>query len=228
MKTEFVSTVSHELRTPLTSIYGFAETLLREDVLFGEEERTHVPRLHRFRVGAPDRDRRRAPERRPARHGRPPGPARADRCPRASSRRSSHAARERRPNGHGFVLDLPGEPLAADADRDKLRQILVGPRRQRREVLARRRHRHGRSAPRRTVEVSVEDEGSASRSPSRTDLREVLSRRAGALVRRHRPRPVHRARPRDGDGRPHLGSIGGGQGIAFFFELPRGRPRRVG
>ena len=40
MKSDFVSTVSHELRTPLTSIYGFAETLLRQDVLFGETERT--------------------------------------------------------------------------------------------------------------------------------------------------------------------------------------------
>ena len=39
MKSDFVSTVSHELRTPLTSIYGFAETLLRQDVLFGEPER---------------------------------------------------------------------------------------------------------------------------------------------------------------------------------------------
>src|SRR5207237_3884490 len=39
MKKDFVSAVSHELRTPLTSIYGFAETLLRRDVLFGEEER---------------------------------------------------------------------------------------------------------------------------------------------------------------------------------------------
>jgi signal transduction histidine kinase len=39
MKSEFVSTVSHELRGPLTSIYGFAETLLREDIPFGEEER---------------------------------------------------------------------------------------------------------------------------------------------------------------------------------------------
>ena len=39
MKSDFVSTVSHELRSPLTSIYGFAETLLRDDVLFGEEER---------------------------------------------------------------------------------------------------------------------------------------------------------------------------------------------
>ena len=39
MKSDFVSTVSHELRTPLTSIYGFAETLLRKDVMFGDEER---------------------------------------------------------------------------------------------------------------------------------------------------------------------------------------------
>src|ERR671932_472430 len=39
MKSDFVTTVSHELRTPLTSIYGFAETLLRQDVLFGDEER---------------------------------------------------------------------------------------------------------------------------------------------------------------------------------------------
>jgi PAS domain S-box-containing protein len=40
MKSDFVSTVSHELRTPLTSIYGFAQTLLREDIAFGDEERS--------------------------------------------------------------------------------------------------------------------------------------------------------------------------------------------
>jgi PAS domain S-box-containing protein len=39
MKSDFVSTVSVELRTPLTSIYGFAQTLLREDVAFSDEER---------------------------------------------------------------------------------------------------------------------------------------------------------------------------------------------
>src|SRR5207245_1751552 len=39
MKSDFVSTVSRRLRTPLTSIYGFAETLLRQDVLFEDAER---------------------------------------------------------------------------------------------------------------------------------------------------------------------------------------------
>jgi PAS domain S-box-containing protein len=39
MKSDFVATVSHELRTPLTSIYGFAETLLRRDIDFSETER---------------------------------------------------------------------------------------------------------------------------------------------------------------------------------------------
>ena len=39
LKSDFVATVSHELRTPLTSIYGFAETLLRQDASFGEEDR---------------------------------------------------------------------------------------------------------------------------------------------------------------------------------------------
>jgi PAS domain S-box-containing protein len=39
LKSDFVSTVSVELRTPLTSIYGFAQTLLREDIEFGEQER---------------------------------------------------------------------------------------------------------------------------------------------------------------------------------------------
>jgi signal transduction histidine kinase len=39
MKSDFVSAVSVELRTPLTSIYGFAQTLLREDVAFTEVER---------------------------------------------------------------------------------------------------------------------------------------------------------------------------------------------
>ena len=37
MKTEFVSMVSHELRTPLTSIQGYAELLLEDKEIVGEE-----------------------------------------------------------------------------------------------------------------------------------------------------------------------------------------------
>ena len=93
MKSTFVSTVSHQLRAPLTSIYGFAETLLRRDVLFGEAERRDVPRLHRVRGAAADDDRRHAAQRREARGRRPPGGARADRPPGRSSRRRSRASR---------------------------------------------------------------------------------------------------------------------------------------
>ncbi|MCW2925515.1 MAG: hypothetical protein JWM98_2919, partial [Thermoleophilia bacterium] len=39
LKSDFVSTVSYVLRTPLTSIYGFASTLLRDDMAFPEEDR---------------------------------------------------------------------------------------------------------------------------------------------------------------------------------------------
>jgi PAS domain S-box-containing protein len=39
MKSDFVSTVSVELRAPLTTIYGFAETLLREDITFADAQR---------------------------------------------------------------------------------------------------------------------------------------------------------------------------------------------
>ncbi|MEO6867330.1 MAG: ATP-binding protein, partial [Gaiellales bacterium] len=39
LKSDFVSTVSYVLRTPLTSIYGFASTLLREDLHFPDEDR---------------------------------------------------------------------------------------------------------------------------------------------------------------------------------------------
>src|SRR5262249_46632124 len=39
LKSDFVASVSHELRAPLTSIFGFAETLLAREGLFGEKER---------------------------------------------------------------------------------------------------------------------------------------------------------------------------------------------
>jgi len=122
MKSEFVSTVSHELRGPLTSIYGFAETLLREDILFGEEERrvflgyisSESSRLTGIvdqllnvaRLDAGDLHVNLLP---------------TDVRPLVTEVVSSAEESV----GHNFVLELPTEPLAAEADADKLRQVLA-------------------------------------------------------------------------------------------------------
>jgi two-component system, OmpR family, phosphate regulon sensor histidine kinase PhoR len=122
MKSDFVSSVSHELRTPLTSIYGFAETLLRQDVLFGDEERKtflgyiasesqrltaivdallNVARLDTgdLKVVIAPTDVRDVVD------------------------EVVQNAQDGGADGHQFVVDLPEEPLAANADRDKLRQV---------------------------------------------------------------------------------------------------------
>jgi PAS domain S-box-containing protein len=123
MKSEFVATVSQELRGPLTSIYGFAETLLREDVLFGEEERRTFLRyiaseserltsivdslLNVARLDTGDLQVELAPT-----------------DVRSVVSEVVGVVDTPTANGHRFVLDLPETPLAAQADRDKLRQIL--------------------------------------------------------------------------------------------------------
>jgi PAS domain S-box-containing protein len=125
MKSDFVSTVSHELRSPLTSIYGFAETLLRQDVLFGDDEKrtflryiaAESQRLTRIvdallsvaRLDTGDLDVSIAPT-----------DVRS-----VLSDVVSEAEQVAPPNGHRFVVDVPPEPLAAEADADKLRQVLV-------------------------------------------------------------------------------------------------------
>lgn len=124
MKSEFVATVSHELRGPLTSIYGFAETLLRDDVNFSDDERrtflgyvaSEAARLTTIvdallNVARLDT-----------------GDLHVDLRPTDVGTVVSEvldAVAEPETNGHRFVLDLPDEPLAAQADRDKLRQILA-------------------------------------------------------------------------------------------------------
>src|SRR5205823_4947295 len=111
MKSEFVAAVSHELRTPLTSIYGFAETLLRQDVLFGEDERrtflgyiasesnrlTSIvdALLNVARLDTGDRHRRRTA---PRRRGRARGPRRGDRDPEGRARADLSQVL---PGGHG-------------------------------------------------------------------------------------------------------------------------------
>ena len=120
VKSDFVAAVSHELRTPLTSIYGFAETLLRQDVPFGEEERRtflgyiaseserltgivdqllNVARLDtgdlQVELGRID----------------------------VGSVVSEVVETVEGANEHRFEIDLPDEPLAAEADPEKVRQV---------------------------------------------------------------------------------------------------------
>jgi PAS domain S-box-containing protein len=125
MKSEFVWSVSRELRSPLTSIYGFAETLLRDDVLFGEEERatflgyiaSEAARLSSIvdrllavaRLDSGDLQVSLAPT---------DAGALLTEVVRAAEQTLASA-------GHTFVLRLPAERLEVDADREKLRQIVT-------------------------------------------------------------------------------------------------------
>jgi PAS domain S-box-containing protein len=122
MKSDFVSTVSVELRTPLTSIYGFAQTLLREDVVFSDtERRTFLEFISResarltsivdalLNVARLDSgDLTVALE--------PTDVAAVVEDVLASASVSA--------NGHRFVAEVDGEPCRAQADPEKLRQVL--------------------------------------------------------------------------------------------------------
>jgi PAS domain S-box-containing protein len=119
VKSDFVAAVSHELRTPLTSIYGFAETLLRQDIPFGEEERltflgyiaSESERLTEIvdqllnvaRLDAGDLQ------------------VELGRIDVGSV--VSEVVRTVEGANDRFEIDLPEEPLAAEADPDKVRQV---------------------------------------------------------------------------------------------------------
>jgi PAS domain S-box-containing protein len=159
MKSDFVSTVSHELRTPLTSIYGFAETLLRRDVMFGEEERTtflgYIASESQRLTGIVDALLNVARL--------DTGDLQVNLAPTDVGNVVGQVvqnAQEAGANGHSFVVDLPSEPLAASADPDKLRQVF--------SILVDNAIRYspaggtvtvGAERKRDTVEVSVADEG---------------------------------------------------------------------
>ena len=124
MKSGFVSTVSHELRTPLTSIYGFAETLLRQDVLFGEAERETFLRY----ISSES-------ERLTAIVDRLLAVAQVDAGAMAVQVGTTDVGRVVETavasakdalgtNGHRFVVDVEGPALAAEADAEKLQQVL--------------------------------------------------------------------------------------------------------
>jgi two-component system sensor histidine kinase VicK len=160
MKSEFVSNVSRELRSPLTSIYGFAETLMRDDVLFGEEERATFLSYIAAEAGRLTAivDRLLSVARLDS------GDLQVQIAPTdvgaLVSEVVSAAKQSLALDGHKLVLDLPPEPLTVDADREKLRQIVTdlvenavkySPDGGTVRVTALRRDD--------TVEVSVEDEG---------------------------------------------------------------------
>jgi len=124
MKSGFVSTVSHQLRAPLTSIYGFAETLLRHDINFSDEERRtflqYVASESERLTGIVDMllnvARLEA------------GDLQVELAPTDLRALVSDVIENADPavmNGHEFVLELPEEPLEAHADDEKLRQVLV-------------------------------------------------------------------------------------------------------
>jgi PAS domain S-box-containing protein len=160
LKSEFVSNVSRELRSPLTSIYGFAETLLRDDVLFGEEERATFLGYIASEAGRLTAivDRLLAVARLDG------GDLQVQLSPTdvgaVISEVVSSAKQSLVLESHEFVLNLPPEPLAVDADHEKLRQIVMdlvenavkySPDGGTVRISARRRND--------SVEVSVDDEG---------------------------------------------------------------------
>ncbi len=125
MRSEFVSAVSQDLRSPLTSIYGFAATLLRDDVAFEpEQHRTFLryiasesERLTRIvdallnvaRLDGGDLQVRLAPT-----------DLRSLVSEVIAGFEATPAA-----SGHRLVAELPEGPLDAVADDDKLRLVLA-------------------------------------------------------------------------------------------------------
>ncbi|HZU19664.1 MAG TPA: GAF domain-containing protein [Gaiellaceae bacterium] len=122
MKSDFVSTVSLELRTPLTSIYGFAQTLLRDDVAFSDIERkTFLEFIAR------------ESERLTTIVDALLNAARLDTGDLAVSLEPTDVAAvvadvaanaSASPNGHRFVTEVNGDDCRAQADPEKLRQVL--------------------------------------------------------------------------------------------------------
>jgi PAS domain S-box-containing protein len=224
VKSDFVSTVSHELRTPLTSIYGFAETLLRQDVMFGEEDRETFLRyiasesqrltsivdtlLNVARLDTGDLQ-----------------VNLAETDVRDVVGLVLEAVSAAEVGGHRFVVDLPDEPLAAKADPEKLRQVCT--------ILVDNALRYspdggtvtvGAARRENTVEVSVADEGIGIPQSDHEEIFRKFYRGSGAELRA-------------GAGGTGLGlfiarglvtAMGGriwvssqeGEGSRFAFELP--------
>jgi two-component system phosphate regulon sensor histidine kinase PhoR len=129
LKSDFVSSVSHELRAPLTSIFGFAETLLRREGLFDEDERRTFLRyiaseserltgivdqlLNVARLEAGDLEVELTP-------------VDLVGAVRNAVERAERLARSAGGDGGGrFAVAAPSAPLLVQADPDKLRLVLA-------------------------------------------------------------------------------------------------------
>jgi PAS domain S-box-containing protein len=222
MKSDFVSTVSVELRTPLTSIYGFAQTLLRDDVAFGEaERRTFLEFIAR------------ESERLTTIVDALLNVARLDTGDLAVSLEPTdvanvvgdvvaNVASTGNTNGHRFVADVEAPHLEAQADPEKLRQVLdqlisnavkYSPHGGTVTVSARRR--------RDAVEVAVSDEG----------IGVAPTERERIFTKFYRGGDAHgggtglglfiaNGLVREMGGRMWVDANDGGRGSRFAFELP--------
>jgi PAS domain S-box-containing protein len=232
MKSGFVSTVSHQLRAPLTSIYGFAETLLRHDVNFSDEERRTF-----LQYVASESERLTAIVDTLVNVARlEAGDLQVELAPtdlHAVVTEVVASADTGALNGHEFVLELPDEPLAAQADDEKLRQVLVNlvdnavkysPAGGRVVISARPKSEVG------TVEVAVTDEGLGipqaehelifSKFYRRADLgmQEGMGAGLGLFIAEGLVAAM--------GGSMRVSSIEG-EGSSFAFELPLAQPSRA-
>ena len=221
MKSDFVSTVSVELRTPLTSIYGFAQTLLREDVAFSDAERRtfleFIAReserlttivdalLNAARLDKGDLTVTLAPtDVVDVVHSVVDAARRRTRTATSSSPRSTAA------------------PAARSADPDKLRQVLD-------QLVANAvKYSPGGgtvtvSVERRAdaIEIAVADEGVGIPAG---DVDRIFSKFTKVATRPgHGPRAVHRPRARPRDGRPDVGRVDRGRRRAVRVRARRPR-----
>ena len=226
VKSDFVAAVSHELRTPLTSIYGFAETLLRQDVPFGDEDR-------RIFLGYIASESERLTEivdqlLNVARLDTGDLQVELGRIDVASvvSEIVGTVDESGAMNGHNVEVDLPAR---AACGRGRSREGAAGlqhPRRERASVLAGRREGDCRRTQERGPGRGTgRGRGNGHpRSRAGADLPQVLPSRIGGARRRgrHRARPLHRQGARDGDGRAHLGGLDRRGRVELRVRAPRG------